>query len=352
MAIPQTSPASAANFKMIDIGEKRDTQRRALASGIFFAAPGTIERIRQRTLPKGDVLVLAEVAGIQGAKNASATLPLCHPLSLTSVRVWSEVEEQQVRVFCEAKTFGKTGVEMEALCGVNTALLCIYDLTKGIDPVLRIGDICLELKEGGKSGLWLNPQSQIAKKLMLSETKVEPAFSLMGRRAVVITLSDRCYSKEAPDASGPKALAWLTEKHATVEDFVLLPDDSEKLQQKLIELISQKAPELIITTGGTGLSKRDITPESVRIVCREFAGREIAGLGELLRSEGAKHNCKSWLSRSTAFEIKGTLVLCLPGNPNAVSEGLEAVGTLIHHSLHIIAGGAHHDTSDRSRHGV
>lgn len=166
METPGTSPASAANFRMIDIGGKRDTLRRAVASGIIFAKPATISRIRERTLPKGDVLMLAEVAGIQGAKKTSDLLPLCHPLALTSVRVWHEMGDDHVRVFCEARTVGKTGVEMEALSGVNAALLCIYDLTKGIDPVLRLGEIKLEVKEGGKSGQWVHPGSDLAPGLL------------------------------------------------------------------------------------------------------------------------------------------------------------------------------------------
>src|ERR1035437_5066221 len=124
MEIPQTFPASAAKFKMIDIGGKIDTQRRAVASGVFYADRSTILRIKEKTLPKGDVLTLSEVAGIQGAKKTADLLPLCHPLSLSSVRVWHDISEDQVRVYCEAKTLGKTGVEMEALCGVTAALLC------------------------------------------------------------------------------------------------------------------------------------------------------------------------------------------------------------------------------------
>lgn len=351
-----TSPESAANFRMIDIGEKSETQRRAVASGLFIASRETISRIRNRSLPKGDVLVLAEVAGIQGAKRTSDLLPLCHPLALTSVRVWTEIADTEIRVFCEAKTVGKTGVEMEALCGVNAALLCIYDLTKVIDPVLEIGSVRLETKEGGKSGKWVNPsiqpRSESASGLFTSLQKnahlgTLPNLSLKNITAVVITLSDRCFKKEYEDRSGPAASCWLEDRGALVKRSLILPDDRDQLCRSLLNLLEKDAPNLIVTSGGTGLSKRDITPETLIEVCREHGGREIPGVGELLRQDGATHNKNAWLSRSTAILVRDTLIVCLPGNPAAVTEGLTAIGGLIRHALHIGSGGAH-DLGGRS----
>ena len=321
METPQTFPASAANFKMIDIGEKIDTHRRAVASGVFYADRATILRIKEKTVPKGDVLILSEVAGIQGAKKTADLLPLCHPLSLTSVRVWHEIFDDQIRTFCEAKTVGKTGVEMEALSGVSAALLCIYDLTKGIDPVLRIGEIKLELKEGGKS-------SRIEK-------------NLAGTNSAVIILSDRCAQGLAEDRSGPTAERWLTERGSNVIHTRILPDDSKLLADELTTMIKRDSPSLIITSGGTGLSPRDITPETVLSVARELGGREVPGIGELLRKEGAKKTQMSWMSRSTAAIIGKTLIVCLPGSPAAVTEGLDSISHLIQHVLHVVEGGNH-----------
>ncbi len=333
METPGTSPASAANFRMIDIAEKKDTQRRAVASGAFFAAASTLRRIRDRTLPKGDVLVLAEVAGIQGAKLTASLLPLCHPLSLTSVRVWTECLDDRISVFCEAKTLGKTGVEMEALCGVNAALLCIYDLTKGIDPVLRIGEIKLEIKEGGKSGCWIHPGPE--------EVQAQEEGLLQGAVCAVITLSDRCSRGEAEDRSGPMAAKWMESQGGQLLSLAVLPDDAHRLRERLVALLENPAPGLILTTGGTGLSRRDITPETVLALSQELGGREVPGFGELLRREGARHTEMSWLSRSTAVMIRRTLILCLPGSPRAVEQGLRSVGSLIRHSIHIMADGGH-----------
>ncbi len=345
-----TSPVSAASFRMIDIGEKKDTQRRAIASGVFFASPQTIQRIRERTLPKGDVLTLAEMAGIQGAKKTSDLLPLCHPLPLTSVRVWMEPKEYEIHVYCEAKAFGKTGVEMEALCGVNAALLCIYDLTKGIDPVLRIGDIRLEIKEGGKSGQWINPESKTAK-ILLSQVssgipEKERAPRLNKLNAAVITLSDRCARKEAQDLSGPCATQWLEAQGAKVKHTLILPDETKTLRNELTRLVSSRELDLIITTGGTGLSTRDITPDAVLSLAHELQGREIPGFGELLRQKGSQSTPHSWLSRSVAVIVKNALIVCLPGSPKAVEEGLNAVGDLIPHALHTHQGGGHESSTE------
>lgn len=336
-----TSPESAAEFRMIDIGPKIETQRRAVASGTFFASAETILRIRDRSLPKGDVLVLAEVAGIQGAKNTANMLPLCHPLALTSVRVWTEVGHTSVRVFCEAKTVGKTGVEMEALCGVNAALLCIYDLTKGVDPILELGEVRLDLKEGGKSGLWKNPNSSaIPVRATRSRSSVETPF-LLNISAASITLSDRCAKNEREDLSGPAISHWFQKHGAKVIKSVVIPDDRKELRKYLLDLFNHEPPQVIVTTGGTGLSKRDISPETILEVCQELGGRVVPGIGELLRSDGAKYTSRSWLSRSVAVLIRDSLIICLPGSPSAVTQGLTAIGELICHAIHTNAGAGH-----------
>lgn len=306
---------NGSHFKMIDVGSKIDTHRIAVASGVFIAAKETLSRIASRALPKGDALLLAEVAGIQGAKSASQMLPLCHPLTLNSVRVWCEPSEFQITVFCEVKSFGKTGIEMEALCGVNAALLCIYDLTKGIDPNLTLQEIKLLRKEGGKSDI-----------------------SLSSVRAAVLVLSDRCHRGEQEDLSGKAAFNWLEQQNAQVTPVEIIPDEPEMLTLKLVGWLERSEFDLIITSGGTGISKRDITPETVLALCEKFQGREITGFGEWLRTSGSNHTPLAWLSRSTAVLIRNTLIVCLPGSPKAVLEGLNASAKLIQHALEICRG--------------
>jgi cyclic pyranopterin phosphate synthase len=145
---------------MIDVGAKPATTRHAQAQGKIALSPAAYQAIEQNTNPKGDVLTLAEVAGIMCAKRTADFLPLCHPLPLESVALDFELlpKENSVLVRCDVHVTAKTGVEMEALCGVNGALLCIYDLSKAVDPVLKISEIRLNFKRGGKSGEWFHPE--------------------------------------------------------------------------------------------------------------------------------------------------------------------------------------------------
>lgn len=140
--------------KMVDVGGKRDTERRAVAAATVRMRPETLAMIRRGTAKKGDVLGVAQVAGVMGAKQTSSLIPMCHPLMLTSVDIAFEFDEaaSAVHIVCEARTTGKTGVEMEALVGASTAALTIYDMSKAVDRWIEITDVKLMEKDGGKSG--------------------------------------------------------------------------------------------------------------------------------------------------------------------------------------------------------
>ena len=164
MATPGILPQSAVDprhFRMNDVGEKAATRRMARATGRLHVGQAAWLSLRERTLPKGDALALAEVAGIMAAKNTPLLLPLCHQLGLDAVRVRcrcvNDADGPAVEVTCEVTTTAKTGVEMEALCGTTAALLAVYDLTKGVDPGLWLSGVHLVHKRGGKSGAWWHP---------------------------------------------------------------------------------------------------------------------------------------------------------------------------------------------------
>lgn len=148
-----------SEFSMFDVGDKPITRRRALATGRIRLGPVAFALVRDRALPKGDALTLAEVAGVLAAKKTVDLIPLCHPIGLDRVRLSFALDEAAaaVDVFCEAANSGRTGVEMEALTGVSLALLTIWDLSKPIEPALEIGGVRLLVKEGGKSGRWVHP---------------------------------------------------------------------------------------------------------------------------------------------------------------------------------------------------
>ena len=147
------------SFNMIDVSSKKETFRRALATGSIYVGKEIFGLIENKEMPKGDPIALAEVSAVLGVKKTSELIPLCHPLSIdhTATKIIMHQEDFSIEVFCVVSAIAKTGVEMEAIMGVNAALITIYDLCKIVNPHLRIDNIRLLIKEGGKSGLWTNP---------------------------------------------------------------------------------------------------------------------------------------------------------------------------------------------------
>lgn len=144
----------SGNARMVDVSDKQASERVAIAKGSVYMAPATLALIRDRGVKKGDVLTVAQLAGIMGAKRTPDLIPLCHPLALTSVKVELALDEARnaVDITATCKLVGKTGVEMEALTAVSVAALTVYDMVKAADKSMRIGDIRLVHKSGGKSG--------------------------------------------------------------------------------------------------------------------------------------------------------------------------------------------------------
>jgi len=147
------------SYNMIDVSSKKETFRRALASGKIFVGKEVFNLIKEKKMPKGDPITLAEISAVLGVKKTSELIPLCHPLPIdhTATKIIMNEVDSSLEVFCIVSAVAKTGVEMEAIMGVNAALITIYDLSKIINPHLKIDNIKLLIKEGGKSGLWKNP---------------------------------------------------------------------------------------------------------------------------------------------------------------------------------------------------
>ena len=148
------------SFNMIDVSSKKETFRRALASGKIYVGKEVFDLIKNKQMPKGDPITLAEVAAVLGVKKTSELIPLCHPLPIdhTATKIILIDEDYSLEVYCVVSAVAKTGVEMEAIMGVNAALITIYDLSKIVNPHLKIDNVKLLIKEGGKSGLWTNPE--------------------------------------------------------------------------------------------------------------------------------------------------------------------------------------------------
>lgn len=140
------------NVMMVDVSEKAVTNRTAVAEGRISLSPEALEAVKNRAFAKGDVLTVAQLAGIMGAKRTADIIPLCHPLPLANAKVLLTLTEEGIHAECVVKTTGRTGVEMEALCGVSIALLTVYDMCKSLDKGMEISAVHLVRKTGGKSG--------------------------------------------------------------------------------------------------------------------------------------------------------------------------------------------------------
>jgi cyclic pyranopterin monophosphate synthase len=147
---------SSGRARMVDVGQKPATDRRAVAEAVVQVSPKTAQRVLDGDAPKGDVLGVARIAGIQAAKRTSELIPLCHPLALSFIGVEGSVDAAagEIRLHAEARTTGPTGVEMEALTAVSVAALTVYDMVKGVERGAQIGPVRLLEKSGGRSGEW------------------------------------------------------------------------------------------------------------------------------------------------------------------------------------------------------
>ncbi len=340
MEITKPSPPSAGDqstFQMVSISEKQATFRRAVACGEIALSRSAFDAVKNRTNPKGDVLAIAEVAGIQATKKTSELIPLCHPIPIEQMRLSFTLDEDRcaIQCFCEVATFAKTGVEMEALQGITGALLAIYDLSKAVDPVITISNIQLVSKEGGKQGHWQHPEVQ--ESVEMQKAHQESQLDLHEIRTAVITVSDRCFSGATQDLSGPALIDALRDSGAPVIGSAIIPDEIPAIRETVLQLIRDEKPDLILCTGGTGVGPRDVTPEALG----ELFTKPIPGVGEFLRYEGGKHIPFSWLSRSSAGLVGKTLVVALPGSPKGAVESFQALKKLLPHLIRIGQGGRH-----------
>ncbi len=154
---PLTHLDEAGRARMVDVSAKDVSARQATASGRVLLSPGAIAALRAGTVPKGDALAVARIAGIQGAKRTPDLVPLCHPIALHSVTVDLTVNDDSVAIVATTRTADRTGVEMEALTSVTVAALALIDMVKAVDPAAVISDVRVEEKLGGKTGTWRRP---------------------------------------------------------------------------------------------------------------------------------------------------------------------------------------------------
>ena len=208
---------------------------------------------------------------------------------------------------------------MEALTGVSVVLLTIYDMCKALDKFMEIQDIYLCKKTGGKSGEIVNPRMEDRRGKM---------------KAAVVTLSDRGFRNEREDKSGELVQMMLKEAGYEVAEYRLLPDEQAQIETVLKELSDEKEMDLILTTGGTGFSQRDCTPEATLNV----ATRNAPGIAEAMRYASLAITPRAMLSRGASVIRNQTLIINLPGSPKAVKENLEYILPTLSHGLEILKG--------------
>jgi cyclic pyranopterin phosphate synthase len=314
---------SDGRARMVDVGDKAITARTATATGRLVTTPDVVALVRADDLPKADVLATARIAGISGAKKTSELIPLCHQLPLSSVTIDFQFTDDAILVSATAKTVGQTGVEMEALTAVAIAGLTLHDMVKAADPAAVLSEIRLESKTGGKRGHWTRQGGS------------SPVALRTGAAAVVVA-STAGAAGTREDTTGPVIAAWLTE-HGFAVDAVTIVADAD-IAGGLARVVAS-APAVIITTGGTGLSPTDRTPEATLALL----DRELPGVAEAIRARGLAATPTAALSRAVAGTANGTVIVNLPGSPGGVRDGLAVLEGLLGHLVAQVAGGGAHE---------
>ena len=299
---------------MVDVTDKVSTARIARAESKITMKPETISAIQDNSLPKGNVLTTAKIAGIQAAKKTAEMIPMCHQLNLSFIDIEFEIMSDFILILSTVKTKEATGVEMEALSAVSSAALTIYDMCKAVDKTMEIGGIKLVKKVGGKSDHSLEYRPRVG----------------------VITLSDGVAAGKSEDKSGVILRSGFKDAGCDVPNQVVIEDGSDQFVPIILQWIDSGI-ELILTTGGTGLGPRDLTIQTVN----QIFDSKLPGIEQALHAYGRGKVKTAMLSRLTAGVVNGAIVICLPGSPGAAKDALQVLIPTIFHSYHMIKGERH-----------
>lgn len=302
---------------MVDITSKSNTLRAAIAQAIIrVSKKETIEAVINDSVPKGNVFEMAKTAGLFAVKRTAEMIPDCHPMPVEYTAVDYEVDGLEITITLQIKTIYKTGVEVEAMHGASVVALTMYDMLKPLDKGIEIHSIKLLKKKGGKSDF---------------EDKFREDL-----KAAVVVCSDSISAGRKEDKSGKAIVDKLKKCSVEIMDYCIIPDEENRIQSRVKKYCDEKA-DMIIFTGGTGLSPRDITPEALL----PLLDREIPGIAEAARNYGQDRTPYSMLSRSIAGVKDKTLILALPGSTRGAQESMDMLFPSVLHVFGIMGGKSH-----------
>jgi len=302
---------------MVNITHKSSTLRKAVAVGILkVSKQETIDAVVGRKVPKGDVFEFSRAAGLFACKKTYEVIPDCHPLPVEYTAITHEIDGLNIIVRVEVHTIYKTGVEVEAMHGVMITALTMYDMLKPIDEAIEILSVRLEEKKGGKSDFkYAYPDSL---------------------KIAVITCSDSISKNQNEDKSG-KIIKGILHSYNLNTSFSKIVSDDVAIIQSTAKHLVEEQFHLILFTGGTGLSPRDVTPDAIAPLLE----KEVPGIMEVVRNYGQQRTPYAMLSRGVAGFISETLVITLPGSPKGVEESMQALFPQILHIFNVREGIRH-----------
>jgi cyclic pyranopterin monophosphate synthase len=293
---------------MVDITHKNNTLRKAIASAtITVSRQATIDAVVNKLVPKGDVFEFSRAAGLLAVKKTSDAIPDCHPLPVEYTAITYSIEGLSIFIQVEVHTVYKTGVEVEAMHGAAITAITIYDMLKPLDKGVEISTIKLVNKQGGKSSF--------------------NQFSAQELKCAVIVCSDSISNGQGEDRSGKLIIDKLAQLSVECNTYKVIPDDFVTIQSIASDLC-QSGFDLVIFSGGTGLSIRDVTPDALT----PMITKPIPGIMEAVRNYGQQRMPYAMLSRGVAGFIDETLFVTLPGSIGGVQDAVHAI---FPHLLHV-----------------
>jgi len=302
---------------MIDITHKSTTLRRAIAQAtVKVSSQATIDAVINNTVPKGNVFEMAKTAGLFAVKKTSDMIPDCHPLPVEYTHVSYEIDGLNIIISMEVKTIYRTGVEVEAMHGASVVALTMYDMLKPIDKGIEIQNIRLLEKQGGKSDFSDKFRKDIT--------------------ASVVVCSDTIAAGQKEDKAGKAIIEKLEKYGISIVNSTVIPDEKTAIEAE-VNAATSKNTDLLIFTGGTGMSNRDVTPETLL----PLLDREMPGVSEAIRNYGQDRTPFSMLSRSVAGVKDKTVILALPGSTKGASESMDAIFPSLLHVFRIFKGARH-----------